>query len=169
MESAPPIVAPEGFVEMFVAGVMPTSGGDTLFLHDATRSFFIPIGIGEGEALSIHLRMQRRRFERPLTHDLLDATMRELGGHLDHVQIDALRGGVYVGTIYVRSEGRLIAIDARPSDAVALALGAQAPIYVAQGVIDEAGIPANGKIEQPAAQPGPATAPDPGIADPISL
>lgn len=138
--TAPRPTAPPGFVEMYVAGVMPSPDGHTLFLNDAAKTYFIPMGIGESEALSIHLRLERRRFERPLTHDLMDSALRELGGRVVKVHVDDLRSGVFTGTVFIQTRDRLISIDARPSDAVALALGNRAPIFVSQGVIDRASI-----------------------------
>lgn len=142
---------PPGFVEMFVAGVMPSPDGHTLFLNDKAKKYFIPMGIGATEALSIHYRLERRRFERPLTHDLYDATLRELGGRLIKVHVDDLRSGVFTGTVFVKAKsGRLFTIDSRPSDAIALALGSRVPIFVARSVIDEAAISSDQALEEPA-------------------
>jgi bifunctional DNase/RNase len=80
---------------------------------------------------------------RPLTHDLLDAIVGELGGKIVKVQVDALVDGVFIGSVYLRHHGGEVRkLDARPSDAIALALGNDVPIYVQQAVIDEAGIAA---------------------------
>jgi uncharacterized protein len=168
-------IAPPGFVEMFVAGVMPAADGNTVFLHDAAKKYFIPIGIGDSEAHSIQLRLERRRFERPLTHDLIDSLLRELGGRLLKVQVDDLRSNVFVGTIFVEANGRVFSMDARPSDAIALALGNQVPIYVAQGVIDKTAIATDRSPEEPAesapapAQPQSAPFPRDPKRDPVSL
>jgi len=166
--------APPGFVEMFVAGVIPAADGNTVFLHDAGKKFFIPIGIGDSEAHSIQLRLERRRFERPLTHDLVDGLLRELGGRLLKVHVDDLRSSVFVGTIFVEANGRVFTMDARPSDAIALALGNQVPIYVAQSVIDQTAIGSD-RVPDAPAEPGPPAQPqsapfprDPK-RDPISL
>jgi len=135
-----PVVVPAGFVEMTVLGVGRHGGDNAVMLVDAARRVFVPIFIGGTEALSIVLRHERRRFERPLTHDLLDAVLRELGGELLKVHVDALKGDRFVGTVYVRHAGRVAALDARASDAIALALGSRVPIFVAREVIDTAGI-----------------------------
>ncbi|MBN2361583.1 MAG: bifunctional nuclease family protein [Deltaproteobacteria bacterium] len=166
--------APSGFVEMFVAGVMPSMDGHTVFLHDATKKYFIPIGIGESEAHSIHLRHERRRFERPLTHDLIDGLLRELGGRLLKVHVDDLRGNVFVGTIFVQTGDRIFTMDARPSDAIALALGNQVPIYVSQRVIDKTAISTAEEPDAPAGtdvphQPQSVPFPNDPKRNPVSL
>ena len=90
--------------------------------------------------MAIHLRMERRRFERPLTHDLLDDVIERLGGRLMKVQVDDLKGDTFVGSIFLEAGGRLHVIDARPSDAIALAVGNRIPIYVSDEVMRRAGI-----------------------------
>src|SRR5262249_35428984 len=77
---------------------------------------------------------------RPLTHDLMDSTLHELHAKVVKVQVDELRDGVFIGSIFVRSGNRVFRVDARPSDAIALAIGNHVPIYVARAVLDEAGI-----------------------------
>ena len=131
---------PKGFVEMQVAGVMPTREGNAVVLRDAAENVLLPIWIGDAEAFSIQMRLDRRRFQRPLTHDLLDAVMRELGGRLVKIQVDDLKGNTFVGTIFVDKAGRMLEIDSRPSDAIALAVGNRVPIFVSQKVIDRAGV-----------------------------
>jgi bifunctional DNase/RNase len=132
--------APKGFVEMQVAGVMPTREGTAVVLRDTAETVLLPIWIGDAEAFSIQMRLDRRRFQRPLTHDLLDAVMRELGGRLVKVHVDDLKGNTFVGTIYVAKAGRTLEIDSRPSDAIALAVGNRVPIFVSQKVLDRAGV-----------------------------
>ncbi len=132
--------APAGFIEMQVAGVLPTREGNAVVLRDAAESVLLPIWIGDAEAFSIQMRLDRRRFQRPLTHDLLDAVMRELGGRLEKIQVDDLKGNTFVGTIFVRQAGRLLEVDSRPSDAIALAVGNRVPIYVSRKVIERAGV-----------------------------
>jgi bifunctional DNase/RNase len=130
--------APEGFVEIFVVGVIPGDDGNTVILTDAMRERFVPMGIGNTEALSIHTRLERRRFARPLTHDLFDSVLRELGGKLVKVQIDDLRDDIFLGTVFVQRKGRVLRFDARPSDAIALALGSKVPIFMKATVLDKA-------------------------------
>jgi bifunctional DNase/RNase len=83
--------------------------------------------------------MNQEHAERPLTHDLLDSVIRELEGELFKVQVDELRQAIFIGSVFLRREGRIIEIDARPSDAIALALGNKVPIFMAREVLESAG------------------------------
>jgi hypothetical protein len=125
---------------MKVIGVAPTADGDAVLLTSVDKNVVVPIFVGGTEALSIGLRQRGEHFQRPLTHDLLDAIMRELGASLVEVRVDEIKNNTFLGTVFVRSGSRVIQLDARPSDAIALAIGNHAPIFVAQRVIDEAGI-----------------------------
>lgn len=137
---AGPITAPEGYQEMTVAGVAPTADGEAVLLVDQERTVIVPIFVGGTEALSIQLRSRKQRYERPLTHDLLDAVMRELGGSLVKVHVDDLKGTTFVGAIFLRVGNKTVEIDARPSDAIALAIGNHVPIFVAKRVIAQTGV-----------------------------
>ena len=92
------------------------------------------------EALSIQLRLSKQRFGRPLTHDLIESIVRELGGKVVRAQVDEIRGEAYIGSVFVQNGERVARIDARPSDAIALALGNALPIFVARKVVDAAGV-----------------------------
>jgi len=131
---------PKGFVTMTVLGVVPAGDGNAVFLIDAKHTVLLPIFVGDTEALSIALRLERRRFSRPLTHDLIDELVSDLGGRVLAVHVDALKGSTFVGTVYLVQHGRVMEVDARPSDAIAIALGDRVPIFVARQVLDEAGI-----------------------------
>jgi bifunctional DNase/RNase len=85
--------------------------------------------------------MDGRRYERPLTHDLLSALMRELGGSAVKAQIDDLRDDTYFGSVFVRQGERVLQLDARPSDAIAIALGCGTPLYVSRSVMLTSGVP----------------------------
>jgi hypothetical protein len=135
------VIAPSGYVPMHASDVVPTRDGDAVLLLDAKEAAAIPIFIGGSEATSIRLRLAKRRYERPLTHDLLDALMRELGARVVKVQVDDLKNSTYLGSVFVRTNGRLFELDARPSDAIALAIGSRAPIYVACKVLETTAIP----------------------------
>ena len=133
---------PKGFVQMDVTGVMEAQGGGfVVILKEDQEGYRLPIYIGYAEAHAIELRLNRRRFQRPLTHDLLDKVMRELGGALVKIHIDDIKDNTFLGTIFVRKKNRaVISIDARPSDSIALALGSKAPIFVSKKVLLRAGI-----------------------------
>ena len=127
-------IPPKGFTEMTVAGVLPHDDGNTVILADGPHEVFLPIGIGDSAALAIYLRLEHKRFPRPLTHDLVDQIMRQLGGRLIKVQIEALRDDTFHGTLYMRVKNEIVHIDARASDALALALGNRVPIFVKDAI-----------------------------------
>ena len=134
-----PLKPPKGFVEMTVASVMEYRGSQAVVLKTLSGDYTLEIWIGPSEAFVIDLRLKRQRFQRPLTHDLLDTIMRELGGKLVKIQVDDLKDNTFVGTVFVKHKKKVIPIDARPSDSIALAIGNRAPIFVAQKVLDRAG------------------------------
>ena len=105
---------------------------------DGDRQF--PILIGIFEATSIDRRVKDYEPPRPLTHDLLVNSIEILGGELDSVVITELKEHTYFANLRVRYEGELIEIDARPSDAIAVAVTCKPhlPIYVSEDVLDDA-------------------------------
>lgn len=137
-QPAPAPSPPSGSIAVRPVTVQPMDEGFVLLLADEGRTRVLPIVIGLAEAQIIDLRLRGQRFERPLTHDLLDTLVARLGGEVVYVHIDKLRGGVFVGSIYVWNGHELLRIDSRTSDAVAVALGNDAPIYVAPSVMEEA-------------------------------
>ena len=102
---------------------------------DGERSF--PIVIGIFEATSIDRRVKSIVPPRPLTHDLIVAVVEQLGGELQDIVISDLQDHTYFAKLRVRQEGELIEIDCRPSDAIAVAVTAKVPIYVAEDVLAE--------------------------------
>jgi len=130
--------APEGFAAFHVAGVVTGEGSHLLILTNINEDAMVPITVNESAALSIALRNQRKRFERPLTHDLLDELVGLLGGQIVQVRIDQLIDGAYTASIDVRHKRRIHTLDARASDAVALALGRNMPVLVSHQVIEAA-------------------------------
>lgn len=139
--SARPIAEPPGgYVIARVLEVVSVGQNDAVLLVDPGSERVVPIFVGGSEALSIRLRAEGQRFHRPLTHDLLDALVERLGGEVVKVQVDDLKGNTFVGRVFVWTGDRLIDVDARPSDAIALALGNRAPIFVAKRVFDAAGL-----------------------------
>ncbi|HEY1556664.1 MAG TPA: bifunctional nuclease family protein [Kofleriaceae bacterium] len=147
-EPSEPVGLPAGYVEMKPDRVMPIQGQGALLLVDEPSNRMVPIFIGGTEAASIDGRMRGAAPPRPLTHDLLDHVLAALGGQLVQVQVDEIRDDTYIGSIYIRTKGRVIKLDSRASDAVALAIGGHVPIYVAKKVIDEAGLDWNAVQQQ---------------------
>lgn len=103
---------------------------------EGDRSF--PIVIGLFEASSIDRRVKGQSFPRPMTHDLVVNAIDQLGGDLQDIYINDLREHTYYAQLRVRRDGEIVAIDCRPSDAIAVAVTAKVPIYVAEEVLDEA-------------------------------
>jgi bifunctional DNase/RNase len=102
---------------------------------DGERSF--PIVIGIFEATSIDRRVKNMPSPRPLTHDLVNNVIEHLGGELQDIYISELREHTYYAKLRIRKEGELYEVDSRPSDAIALAVTARVPIYVAEDVLGE--------------------------------
>jgi len=101
----------------------------------------LPIFIHATEADAILIELQGYpRHPRPLTHDLLKNVIEELGGELQYVEVNDLRDDIFYAVLHVLQGGHEIDIDARPSDSIALAVRAKVPIYVAESVMERAGI-----------------------------
>jgi bifunctional DNase/RNase len=103
---------------------------------EGDRSF--PIVIGIFEATSIDRRVKNMPSPRPLTHDLVANVIDQLGGDLQDIFISDLREHTYFAKLRIRKEGELVEVDCRPSDAIALAVTAKVPIFVAEDVLGEA-------------------------------
>ena len=103
---------------------------------DGDRNF--PIVIGIFEATSIDRRVKRQASPRPLTHDLITSVVDLLGGEIQDIVISDLQEHTYFAKLRVRKDGELVEVDCRPSDAIALAVAAKVPIYVAEDVLGEA-------------------------------
>jgi bifunctional DNase/RNase len=105
---------------------------------DSTR--YLPIWIGPFEAEAIAMAIQGHEPQRPMTHDLLKSLIGELGGHISHIFVSDMQDSTFYARIVIEQQGRTIEIDARPSDAVALAVRTEVPIYVETHVLDQAGV-----------------------------
>ena len=103
---------------------------------DGTRRF--PIVIGADVAAAIDRRLKGIHPERPMTHDLLANTIALLGGAVERIDITDLKDHTYFARIAIRQEGELIAVDSRPSDAIALGIATSVPIHVAEHVLNAA-------------------------------
>jgi bifunctional DNase/RNase len=111
----------------------------------AARSEFLPVVVTHEQARAIQLGISGEPFERPLTHDLLVSVLTEFGGAIDRVRIDDLADGTFYAKVdaerYEDGQPRPFVFDARPSDAIALAVRVECPIEVSDAVLDEAGQP----------------------------
>ncbi len=116
-------------------------------LRDTQDERYLPIWIGTFESEAITLELQGMLRERPLTHDLLKATITKMGGVVRHIFINNLSNDVFYAQIIIEVNGDTIDIDSRPSDAIALAVRLKAPIYVDNQVMDKAGIRPDRNVE----------------------
>lgn len=101
---------------------------------------YLPIWIGEPEANSIALKLRNVDLARPLTHDLLNSVISNLGASVSFILVSDLHSDTFYAKIALDVNGKQIEIDSRPSDAIALAIRVAAPIYVEEAVLDKAGI-----------------------------
>ena len=101
---------------------------------------YLPIWIGPYEAEAIAIRLKEVDISRPLTHDLLNNVIGEMGGDISHIIVSDLRDDTFFALISVEVNGRRLEIDSRPSDAIALAVRAGARIFVDDGVMERASI-----------------------------
>lgn len=118
-----------------------------VILKDTNTDRYLPIWIGPCEADAITIELQEMPPQRPLTHDLLRSTISELGGKVIHILISDLRSDVYYARIVIEVNGKQVEVDSRPSDAIALAVRAKAPIFVADTVMERAAIEPEDDVE----------------------
>ncbi|HSM57566.1 MAG TPA: bifunctional nuclease family protein [Candidatus Sulfomarinibacteraceae bacterium] len=111
-----------------------------VMLKDIDSEQQLAIWIGPCEAEAITIELQNTEVARPLTHDLLKQAIEEMGGSISHILINDLRNQVFYATLFVDVDGELKEIDCRPSDSIALAVRAKAPIFVEEHVMEDAGI-----------------------------
>jgi bifunctional DNase/RNase len=118
-----------------------TDGGNPLLLlRTEEGERVLPIGIGPVELAAIVARLAGTEFPRPMTHDLLTRIVQETGAAVSRVEITELRDDAFVAAITLATGAREVDVDARPSDAIALALRTDAPIFASDAVIDEASV-----------------------------
>jgi bifunctional DNase/RNase len=123
-----------------IKGLMldPASNVPIVILRDTQSQLFLPIWIGVFEANAIALRIEGVEPPRPMTHDLLRLVLDQLGATVDKIVISDLRESTFFALIHIRQGEASVTVDARPSDAIALALRANAPIFVLRAVLDKA-------------------------------
>ncbi|HTR82698.1 MAG TPA: bifunctional nuclease family protein [Bacteroidota bacterium] len=141
-------------VDILGLSTSPSSGGAyALILKEMNGSRRLPIIIGAFEAQSIALEMEGIKPPRPLTHDLMKNIIDTFGVSLQDVFINELRDGTFYAKITIEGASDSQEVDSRPSDAIALAVRYGVPIFVADEVLNEAGIVADAEEEESAAQP----------------
>ena len=129
------------FVEMTVEGIgIDPSDNPLILLRDAERQTLVNIWVGPKEAVSIQRGLDSAPSVRPMTHDLMTNVFQECGISLVRVTLNDFEEGVYYASLHLQSGNGTHEIDARPSDAIALALRAKVPILVSEKLIQEVGI-----------------------------
>jgi bifunctional DNase/RNase len=132
---------PHDFVRALVVGAPSVGTGHAVLLVDEEQRRGIPIFVSGTEGLSIELRLAKQRYKRPLTHDLFERALTELDARVHSARVVELRDGVYIGILVLVGKDQLHELDSRASDAIAMALGSGAPVFVSKKVFEQAGIP----------------------------
>jgi len=124
---------------VYIADSQDSSPAPVVLLEDE-KERIVPIFVGLSEAISIYHALSGELSPRPMTHDLFISVLESLSASITNVLIDDLDGGIYYARLTVKADSRQSEIDARPSDCLALALRAKAPIEIQEKVVAEAGI-----------------------------
>ena len=109
-------------------------------LRETDSKRYLPIWIGPFEADAIAMAIQGHEPQRPMTHDLLKALIGDLDSQITHILVNDIQDNTFFARIVIEQRGRTIEVDARPSDAVALAVRTEVPIYIADHVLEQAGV-----------------------------
>ena len=125
---------------MVIKGYLPDpmTNMPVIVLRELQGERLLPIWVGVFEANAIHMQIEGIQPPRPMTHDLLKAVVQGLGGQLERIVVCDLKENTFYATLHVRSERGALTLDARPSDAIALALRTGARIFVEESVIQSA-------------------------------
>ena len=120
--------------------VSPMNYQRVVILRQKESDRYLPIWIGPAEADAIAVKLQDLSVPRPLTHDLLRTVIDTLGGEVQHILVSDLQNDTFFAKIIIQMNGDLKEIDSRPSDAMALAVRTQAPIFADETVMEKAGV-----------------------------
>jgi bifunctional DNase/RNase len=127
-------------IEMMIRGLMvdPVTNMPIVILRDKEGERVLPIWVGIFEANAIALQIENIEPPRPMTHDLLRNVIEDLNGAVERIVVCDLKDNTFYAMIHLQLKGEVVIVDARPSDAIALALRVRAPILVDESVIDDA-------------------------------
>ncbi len=142
-------------IEMKVMGIAldTRTGSPIVVLHDIENRRALPIWIGSAEASSIIRKIENLGVARPMTHDLLISIIEKTGYKLNKIEINDVEKETYYATIFLEdSENKVIEIDSRPSDAIALAIRVDAPIYVTSNVLASGSVSTDSAKDEQEAQ-----------------
>jgi uncharacterized protein len=154
-------------VEMVVAGLTidPVNNAPIVILREKQSDRVLPIWIGVIEASAIAFELEKVKLTRPMAHDLMKSAVQKLGGTVERVAVVDLRDNTYYAIVVLAQHGKTMELDARPSDAVALALRTGAPIFCESRVIEMA--QARSEATAAAGGPGAQTITGPGSEDDV--
>ena len=132
----------EEFILMTVGGLTldPVTKTPIVILRDSENKLNLPIWIGLLEATAMATELEGIKMARPMTHDLLRNVLGELGATVEAIEVTDLRDNTYYALVHLTVDGRRLAIDCRPSDAISLALRTKSPIYVAKKVLESSSV-----------------------------
>ena len=141
-------------VEMRIRGLMmdPNTNMPIVILKDVNSDTVLPIWVGLYEAQAIHIEFEKLSGPRPLTHDLAKNIISYMDGKLERVVITELKDDTFYAVLWLRQGNEAVVVDARPSDAIALALRADCPIFVAEQVMQSAKLNTTGPADGPTAE-----------------
>ena len=139
----------QGFERVTVYGVSfdAASKQPIVLLKAETRNLFLPIWIGHPEAAAILMKLQNADLPRPMTHDLMANVIDRLQASVTHVLVTELRDNTFYAILSIDANGQEIRVDSRPSDAIALAVRTDAPIFASQVLLDANGIEFDQEME----------------------
>ena len=141
-------------IEVRIRGLMmdPATNMPIVVLKDVASETVMPIWVGISEAQAIAIEIEKLAAQRPMTHDLTRNLIRHLNATLERVVINELKDETFLAVLWLRQGAEPLTIDARPSDAIALALRADCPIYVSEQVMQTAKLNTSGPPEGPTAE-----------------
>ena len=141
-------------IEVRIRGLMmdPATSMPIIVLKDVSSEAVMPIWVGIFEANAIALEIEKMGTLRPMTHDLAKNIIRYLNAEMERIVITELKDDTFYAVLWLRQDGEPVAVDVRPSDAIALALRADCPIYVADTVMEAAKLNTSGPPEGPTAE-----------------
>ncbi len=143
------------FIEMKVAGITldPMTKMPIVILKDGSGENALPIWIGIAEASAIATQLEKIDLARPMTHDLLRNILHELDVNLERIEVTDLKDNTYFAVLHLKVGDRTLAVDSRPSDAIALALRTESPIFVHEEVLNKSRQIDASKMEEQMATP----------------
>lgn len=142
-------------IEMKVMGIAldTRTGSPIVVLHDINNRKALPIWIGSAEASAIIRKIENLNVSRPMTHDLIISLIEKTGYELDRIEINDVEKETYFATLFLKDkDGNFVELDSRPSDAIAVAIRVDAPIYVTANVLSNGSVSTDSAKDEEEAQ-----------------